>query len=332
MHEKQRKLSPADKAAILLMSLGEDLAAELIRQLPQTEAKRILQTIAQLGTVDEATVQTIQREFYDLIATHRPTHVGDTALTKRILTKAFGNDKMQPYLDSLPTHEYPSFKEAEHLSGKSLHQILEKELPQTVAVILAHLTPKKSGEVLARFNSNEQREILVRMATLQEVNQEVLEDIDSTFGQAIDTMRQRSVTQIGGVDKTAALLATMNQQQREDLLLKLSEKQPALVESIRAQLWTFEDLAKLTAADIEKILRKVSAGDLELALRKSSETLRARIFKSMSERRAQDLKESIAIAKPVPVAKIDDAQRRIATLAAQMIQDGEITDPSEEAV
>ena len=332
MGTSTKKISHTEKAAILLMSLGEDLAAELIHQLPTAEAKRILQTISQLGRIDENVVTEIQKEFYDLISNYRPTHTGDVALTRRILAKAFHTDDIHKFLDGVTNDSFQSFNEAEHLDAKSLHQLLEKELPQTISVILAHLSPKKSGEVIAKFSAPEQSNILLRMASLQEVNQSYIAEIDAALTQSIDTLKQRSVTQIGGVDKTAALLATMNHQQREELLQKLAEKQPDLVASIRAQLWTFDDLVKLQTADIEKILRKVSAADLELALRKSSDILKARIFKCMSERRAQDLKETIALAKPVALAKVEDAQRRIATLASQMIHDGEINDPSEQAV
>ncbi len=170
------------------------------------------------------------------------------------------------------------------------------------------------------------------MATLQEVDHALLDEIDGPLGASIEALRRRSVTQIGGIDKTAALLATMNATQREDLLEKLALTQPEVAEAIRAQLWTFEDLAKIQPADIEKILRKVAASDLELALRQASDTLKARIFRAMSERRAQDLKEAIALGKPTQLTKIEEAQRRIATLASNMIQDGEIVDPSEKAV
>lgn len=329
---KAKKISHTEKAAILLMSLGEELAAELIHQLPVAEAKRILQTISQLGKIEDTIVTEIQKEFYELISSYRPTHTGDVALTKRILAKAFHTDDALKFLDEIRTESYSSFADAEHLDAKSLHQILEKELPQTISVILAHLSPKKAGEVIAKFSAAEQSNILFRMAALQEVNQSFIAEIDAALSQSIEALKQRSVTQIGGVDKTAALLATLNHQQREELLQKMSEKQPELAASIRAQLWTFDDLVKLQTSDIEKILRKVSASDLELALRKATDILKARVFKCMSERRAQDLKETIALAKPVALAKVDEAQRRIAAIAVQMIHDGEINDPSEEAV
>lgn len=332
MTKGNKAISNNEKAAILLLSLGEDMAAELLQKLPHQEAKRIIQTMSNLGRVDDSLVMQVQKEFHELIVNYRPNHFGDAELTKRILAKAFSTDEAANILNHVSIDSYRSFKEAEHLDGKSLHQILEKELPQTIAVILAHLSPKKSGEVIAKFSVATQSEILLRMASLQEVNQSMLEEIDETLSAAIEVLKHRSVAQIGGVDKTAALLATLSQNQREEMLAKLAEKQPELAEAIRSQLWTFEDLAKLQPADIEKILRKIPSADLELALRKASDTVKARIFKCMSERRAQDLRETISLAKPVAIAKIEDAQRRIATLATQMISDGEISDPTEQAV
>lgn len=314
------------------MSIGEDLAAELIRQLPKQDAQRILAVISRLGKVEDKVVDQVQQDFIALLAAASKFKVGDKHFAKNILLKAFGAEQADNFLDSLPNEIPQSFKDAEHVDAKALQQILAKELPQTITIILAHLSPKKSGEVISHFQANVRSEILLRMATLQEVDHALLDEIDGPLGASIEALRRRSVTQIGGIDKTAALLATMNATQREDLLEKLALTQPEVAEAIRAQLWTFEDLAKIQPADIEKILRKVAASDLELALRQASDTLKARIFKAMSERRAQDLKEAIALGKPTQLTKIEEAQRRIATLASNMIQDGEIVDPSEKAV
>ncbi|MCX6124382.1 MAG: hypothetical protein NTV34_06485 [Proteobacteria bacterium] len=170
------------------------------------------------------------------------------------------------------------------------------------------------------------------MASLTEIDQETLDELAETFRESLDRVRRTNARAFGGIDKTAAILATMNSSDRDALMAGIAESQPQMAGMIQAQLWTFEDVARLDAQGMEVLLREVAPQDLEVALRRASDTLKARIFRAMSSRRAEQLKENIQLAKPVPVAKVDDAQRRIAAIAVELIANGTVQDPSVEAV
>lgn len=325
------KFSPSEKVAILLISLGEELAADILRGLPTDDVSRIVHATAKLGRIEQGVVERIQDEFQQLLLASPKTMMGGRNIAATFLQRAFG-DKSPIAERDLGDVKPKAFFDAEQIDGKTIYQILSKERPQTTAIILANLSAKKAGECLVFFDALLKSEILLRMATLDDVERDVLEDLASSFGASLEAFRRKSSTRIGGSDKTAAILATLSGSMREDLLQKMALTDPSIVEAIKSQLWTFEDLARLDTSDIERLLRQVQAQDLELALRKASDTLRARIFRAVSARRAEELKENIAVAKPVPLAKVEDAQKRIAILALELIAKGDLRDPSEKAV
>lgn len=326
-----KTLNPTEKVAILLISLGEELATELLRGLPVADVQRIVDVTARLGQVDADLVIQVQNEFQAALSSQKKSVVGNHAAASKLIKIAFSGNPPESLKNMGPVTPQ-AFLDAEHADPALIHRILSRELPQTVAVILAHLSAKKAGDVLSKFNTVQKSDILLRMASMDEIDQEVLHDMAEQFGSQLEKARRQNMTHIGGVDRTAAILAAMNGSQRDELLKNISANKPELAEAIRSELWTFEDLAKLDTADIEKLLRSVAAVDLETALRGASDTLKARIFKAMSTRRVEQLKENLLAAKPVAVAKVEEAQRRIAGLAADLIAKGDLRDPAEEAV
>ena len=324
-------MSPTEKAAILVISLGEELAGELLRSLPVSTAKRVLETAARLGPIDEDSVATVQKEFQLLLETQKKGMSGGPEAASRLLMKAFNGNTSISEKDFGPQIPH-GFREAEFIESKSIFEILNKEQPQTAAMILANLSPKKAGEVLNFFQVIRKGDILLRMASLTEIDQETLEELADTFRESLERVRRTNSRAVGGIDKTAAILASMSSTDRDALMAGLAESQPQMAGMIQAQLWTFEDVARLDAQGMEILLRAVTPQDLEVALRRASDTLKARIFRAMSSRRAEQLKENIQLAKPVPVSKVDDAQRRIAAIAAELIAKGSVQDPNVEAV
>ena len=328
----KKQLNPTEKAAILLISLGEELSAELLRQLPQSDAQRILSAAARMGRVDESTVSIVLSEFQTLLTSLKNPLLGGPDAAQKLLKSALAGHAIGSQLGQFAKGAPQSFRDAEHIAGKDLFKIIAGEHPQTVAVILAHLSPKHAGGVLHNFAEAQRTDILLRLAHMQQVDEDALQEIYEFLTRAIERYRQQSVRQIGGMDRTAAILAAMGSSERESLLQNLAERSAQTAETIRSQLFTFEDIARFDNSEIEKILRKVPGTDLELALRRASETLKQRFFASMSERKSEQIKDNIATAKPVPKTKVDEAQFKIVQIVTQMLAAGELRDPSEEVV
>jgi flagellar motor switch protein FliG len=325
-----KTMSRTDKVAILLISLGEDLAAELIQKLPQAEAKRVLQAISSMRNVDEKIIAGIQEEFQSLLLSFKQSIPQGTDAARRIIMKAFGPEQAAKFNEALPPALPQCFQEAESVDGKTLWQILRIEHPQTIALILGHLSAKKAGELAKEMPPLIRGDILARLAGLNEIDSSVLEDIDEILSKAINQAKHRSLHRIGGPGKAAAILAQMGSEQRKDLLEKLEGGAPALAAEVRSGLFTFDDIQKFDRRGMEKLLSVIPQSDLELALRRLSDDLANQFFSAMSARRAEQLRENIAAAKPSSVTKIDEAQRRIAALAAQLVENGDIRDPQDE--
>ncbi len=325
-------MSRTDKVAILLISLGEDLASELLQKLPAAEAKRVLQAISGMKNLDAECIDAVQEEFQSLLVSFKARSPDGGETARRIISKTFDADDAAKFNSTLAPPLPPCFEEAETVDGKTLWQILQIEHPQTIALILGHLSAKKSGEIASQMPPGIRADILSRLANLREIDASVLDDIDAVLSKAIEAAKIRNVKRIGGPRKMAQILAQMGAPQRKEILENLEGSAPTLAAEVRSGLFTFDDIQKFDKQGIEKLLSVVSPADLELALRRVNGPLELAIFSAMSERRAAQLKENIAAAKPTAVSKIEFAQQKIAAIASELLESGDIRNPLDEVV
>jgi flagellar motor switch protein FliG len=321
-----------EKVAVLLVSLGDDLAAELLRQLSSQDVAKVTQVMSRLGRVSEEAVATIQKEFCEALLSYRAPITGDGVKAQRILAKAFGSEEGARIHAVSPGLVPPVFAEAEDVSAKAIVSVLLRELPQTVSLILAHLSARKAGEIIALMPSNVRSEVLLRLASLGEVEQDVLIDVAEAFEKSLQAIRHRSSSSVGGMQKTAAILAQLAPKDRDEILAKMAEKDTALPEQLRGQMWTFLDLAKLRPKDFEILISKVEPRDIEIALRRCPDAIKQKFFAAMSKGRRESVEESLATSKPVPATDVERSQGRIAQKAQDLIKEGVLSDPAESYV
>jgi flagellar motor switch protein FliG len=326
------KWSQTEKVAILLLSLGEDMASELIQKLPKAEAQRVLQTIAKIRQVDQETITQIQGEFKSLLQSFKQPTVDGADAARRIISKAFSAEDGAKFSAALPRQIPQSFRDAELIDGKALWQILSKEHPQTIALILGHLSAKKSGELAGQMPSEVRAEVLSRLANLNEIDPSVLDVVDEVLSKAIEQAKQRGTQRVGGPRKTAEILTHLSAAQRQALLSDIENRSPELAAEVKAGMFTFDDLRKLDRKAFETLLKVIPQTDLETAMRRCDDVIASLFYAAMSSRRAEQFKENLAAGKPMSVSKIEDAQRKIAATAAELIAKGEIRDPLDEAV
>ena len=324
--------SQVEKLAILLMSLGEDLASEILQKLPKDDARRILSAMSALGQIDQQTADLVQREFKDFVSTFKDSSPDGASSARRIIQKAFSTEDAMSLMSSLPRPIPKCFHDAERVDGKILWQILQKEHPQTIALILGYLSPQKAGDITKHMSGQIRSDVLMKLANITEVDPVLLDEIDEVLSNAIAAAKRHSQLNLGGSKRAAEILAQLNPQQRQKLLADIESSSPELGANIRAGMFTFEDIQKLNRSDVEILLRSVDANDLEIALRRCSKVVSDVFFAAMSERRAAQIKDNIAATKPVSIAKIDDAQRKIAAKASELIEKGTLMDPLDEVV
>jgi flagellar motor switch protein FliG len=314
------------------MSQGEDTASELLRKLPKPDAQRILLAMANVDRVDSALIDALQGEFHSILSSFQSQGTDGAGIAGRILDKAFSPEESRKIKESLPRAIPPSFTLAEQTDTKALWLALKKELPQTLAVIMAHLSPKKSAEFAKLMPDTLRLDVLSCLAATKDVHPDALEDIDEVLTKAIESAKNQSVHTIGGPRRTAEILAQLPPEMRQSMLKKLEDQSPQIASEIKSGMFTFDDLTKIQPRDFEKIIARISPQDLETALRRCPDPISKLFFAAMSGRRAEQTRDNIAASKAVSVAKISEAQRKIAAAVVAMIESGEIFDPLDEVV
>ena len=326
--------SPTKKVAILLVSLGEDLAASLLRQMQPAEAGRILSEMATLKQIDQAPVCSIVDEFADLLqkqSDSRPSYSPrETAV--RLIEKSMGHQAAGDFAKNLTAELPQSFRLIEAVDSKNLAAFISEERPVTAAAILANISPKKAGQLLALFHRDFQLQVVIAIARLQPIDSELLHEIDSVLKTAIRRLERSGSKSSGGVKKAADILAQLGQSQGQQILENLASSAEHLAQEIKGAMFTFEDLQKLDNRGLELLVRKIAQQNLEIALRKASPDLVQRILGSMSQRLSKQIKDNLTVTKPVQLSLVEEKQREIIKLAQSLIAAGEIQDPAAEAV
>jgi len=276
------KYTGAQKAAILLLSFGEEISAEIFKHMTEFEIKRIGGAMSRLGR--------LEHEIIDSLA------LGSSA-----------------NLDSL-----------ELIDSKTLANFVRNEHPQTIALILAHLDPKKMGEVLKQIPEALHTEVLLRVANLEAVAPEIIDEIDDVLRNEIQALGSISSAKIGGVEPLAEMLNLIDKATEEQILDNLEERDPDLAEEIRQLMFVFDDLVKIDERGIQELVKNVSNDKWKVALKTASESVSSLIFKNMSERAAQMLKEDMEAMSAVKLTDVEEAQFAIVQVARKLEEEGKI--------
>lgn len=319
-------LGPAQKAAILLVSLGRDLAAAVIRQLPPEQAELLSAEMVSVGDIDPETRRAVVAEFRTTMMGRGPVpqsgsdrtglaehaHLGDGTQTAAS-EEARPQDKTEPFwfIRSLDPGQVRSFIQGEH--------------PQIQALVLAHLPASHSAAILATLPRSLQAEVARRIATLDRAAPDVVRQVEAVLEEhmaslAVDDARAPS----GGVEALVEILARVDRATERTILGGLAEVSPELAEEIRNCMFVFEDIAQLDNRSIQQVLMQIETGDLCLALKTASEEVRQRVFRNMSSRAAERIREDMEYMGPVRLRQVEAAQQRIVRVVRRLEDAGEI--------
>lgn len=317
-------LSGAEKAAVLLLAMGEEHAPAILAGMPRAEAQRVVVALGRLGRVEQEVVDQVLLELSSRIGRAPERGVtGDAHAAKRLLGKALGAGGLEVALDlGSPAME-------ETLAGvlpADLARHLAHEHPQTTALVLAHLDPKRCGATLKLLPQSLHTEILTRLARLEAVGPEILLELADTLKMALAQTRSAGARK-GGAAPVAAALASLPDAERKRALDALEARDAELAAEVRALMFSFEDLARLAANALIEIVAKTPEASLKLALRGVDEAMLAAFCGAMSSRRAEALREELAGSAKAKLADVEAARRQMASLARQLIDEGKIQGP-----
>ncbi|MGE0175264.1 MAG: flagellar motor switch protein FliG [Oligoflexales bacterium] len=324
------KYSSQDKAAILLLGLGKDLSAEILKNLPDNEIKKLLSHLQKLGAVPKETLSEVAKEFlhnfkFEPTASIRNEASSSGSFIKDTLNKAFKPDKAQMFVEELRKNTPPKLESVELCDEKTLAAIIRNETPQTIALIFSHCDPKKSSQLLKLLPEAMHLEIIYRIAHLEAVHPDVIEDLDNHLKSEILKKGGLGRTDAGGLAKAAAILNAMGQAAEEKILETIETSNPELGKQIKDLLFVFNDLIRLNDAHIRLLIKTVPPETWRLALRAANATVCEIIYRNMSERAANLMKEDIASMPPMPLAEVEKARAKVIEAARNLEKQGLIS-------
>lgn len=313
----------AQKAAILLLAFGEEVAAEIFRNMTEFEIKRIGSAMARLGRVDDGVIEEVMNEFWSLLNSNKKYYFGGNDYTKKILAQ-MGGEASDDLVSDLSLAASANLDSLELIDPRTLATFIRNEHPQTIALILAHLDSRKCGETVKLLPENIHTEVILRIANLDTVSPEVIEEIDEVLRDEVQRMGNVSQQKIGGVEPIVEMLNFLDKNTEEQILDKLEERDPDLAEQIRNLMFTFDDFVKIDDRGIQLILKEASKDKLKFALKTASEAVKELVFKNMSERAREELAEDIDSMGAVKLSDVEAAQQELIAVAKRLDEEGKI--------
>ncbi len=316
------------KAAILLVILGEDAASQIYRHLPPAEVERVTHEIAALHAVDADTALAVLEEFERLVVTGDYLAQGGTEYANKLLVKAFGEEGAQELLRQVSLTAEMSAGQLDSLrkaDPQQLAQFIEGEHPQTIALILAHLESKQASTLLMRLPEELRAEAVKRLAQLRQFSPEMAQRVSIVLHKRLDALGEQSRRAYAGLRGVADVMNRLDITVAKTILEGIEKEDPKLALSIRNLMFTFEDLLTVPEAGIRELLGQMDKKTLATALRGASEELKNYIFKSMSSRAVEMLKEDMEVLGPVKSREVHKAQLEAVAAARKLEAEGKLT-------
>lgn len=323
MKEDYRSLTGPQKAAILMLSLGEEQSSKLFSMMDDEEIKEISQTMANLGTVNSSIVERLFVEFADQIST-TGSLVGSLESTERLLLKTLNKDRVELIMEEIrgPAGR-TMWDKLGNVNETVLANYLKNEYPQTVAVVLGKIKPDHAARVLSLLPENFAMEVIMRLLRMEAVQKEVLDGVEKTLRTEFMSNLARTARR-DAHELMADIFNNLDRNAESRFMSALEERNREAAERIKALMFTFEDLVRIDTAGIQTLLRSVEKDKLAIALKGGSEAVKDLFFKNMSERAGKMMKEDMDAMGPVRLRDVDQAQSMIVTLAKELAASGQI--------
>jgi flagellar motor switch protein FliG len=322
----QRKLKGTDKAALFLLSLGEEVASEVFSRLNEEELKRLGETMAGITQApEEEAVELVFTEFRDILEGRAVNPVSGDLFLRRTLFKVLDGQKAASFLEDVQAKKAPRpFERLRQLEPSMLANFIRTEHPQTIALVVAHLSHQAAAQILKLLPEEVQAEVVMRIAKLDNVPAEVIADVEEVLEREIASIGKIEHRKLGGIQAAAEIMNQLDQGTEREVMACIEEERQELAEEIRQLMFVFEDLNKLDDRGIRLLLKEVSNDDLVLALKTASEGLKQKIFANLSERAAEMLREDIEIMGPARLSDVEQAQQMIIRTARRLEAEGKL--------
>lgn len=323
------KMTKVQKLAGLLIILGPETAAQILKTFSAAELETISAEMARLPVITPEVREVIMAEMSEVALAAGTALRGGVDFTQEALEKAVGPAKASDIMERVTAGGSAlappgAMERVMELEPRLLFNLIRGEHPQTVAVISSYLRPEKCSELLALLADEAREHVIERLATLGPVPVEVVEVVADAVERRLSGRASRALKQTGGVKSAADALNALNRTVSKSILATLEERNPELGQAIRQKMFTFEDLVRLETTALQKVLREVDMRDLALALKKADEILKAKLFSGISKRAAETVKDEMNLMGAVKLKEISAAQLRIIEAVRRLEEAGEI--------
>lgn len=323
--EITRKLHDKEKAAVLLISLGTEPASKLYKSLNDDEIENLTFEISKMKTVDTVTRETVLKDFYDMCVAKKYINEGGIDFARALLQKAMGEDKANEVLDKLTSSlQVRPFDFVKHADPNHLLNLIQRENPQTIALVFSYLSPGQAGELLAELPPEMQAEIAERIALISRTSPEYVKEVEAVLERKLSNMGGGEYAAVDGLQAIVDIINAVDRSTERNILETLEAENGPLADEIRRRMFVFEDIIKLSNRHIQRVLKDVENSDITVALKGTNEDVMKKIFENVSKRSKELIEEEMQYMGPVRLKDVEEAQQRIVNVIRRLEDAGEI--------
>lgn len=316
----------ADRAAVLLLGIGEVNAAEVLKHLEPRQVQRVGTAMTGMANVSKEEIEQVVSEFLDQAEQQTSLGVDSEQYVRDMLVAAVGQERATSFLDRiLSSQDNSGLATLKWLDARTIADLIRNEHPQIIATILMTLDSELSAEVLSEFPKEKHVDLVLRMSAIDTVKPEALKELGETIEQQLAGKQQGKAASIGGIKSVADIINHLDSSLETNILDTIKESDAALCESIQEKMFVFENLSSIDDRSIQTILREISSDVLLIALKGADIQVRDKIFKNMSKRAAELLMDDLDAKGPVKVSEVEVAQKEILAAARKLAEAGEIS-------
>ncbi|NUL40281.1 flagellar motor switch protein FliG [Leptospira interrogans serovar Copenhageni] len=325
MLNKKTNLTGRQKAAVFLIAVGSEVSSEIFKHLREDEIEQITFEIARLDKITPEDKEKVLVEFNELMMAQEFISNGGIDFARGLLEKALGNQKAIDIINRLTSSlQVRPFDFIRRTDPQHLLNFIQNEHPQTIALILSYLDPQKASNILSNLPHTIQAEVAKRIATMDRVSPDVLREVERVLERKLSTLASEDYTSAGSIDSVVEILNLVDRGTEKTIIEALEEEDPELAEEIKKRMFVFEDIVLLDDRAIQKVMREVDNSDLAKALKSVDTEVQEKIFKNMSKRAANLLREDMDFMGPIRIKDVEDAQQKIVNIIRKLEDAGEI--------
>lgn len=318
-------LDGAQRAAILLMSLGEQTAAEILKHLSPREVQKIGSAMNTISGITRSTVREVVENFLDILEEQTSFGIGNDEYLRKVLVQALGEDKAGGILDRITSGQGShGLDQLKWLDARSIAEIIRLEHPQIIALVLSYLDSDQAAEVIGHLPENTRADIVLRISHLDSVQPAAIRELDKVLEQQFSGKTGIKSSTVGGVKTAAEILNYLDSSVETQIMENLNKLEPDTALQIEDLMFVFDNLADLDDRSMQTLLREVQSETLVTALKGANEKLKEKVFKNISKRAAEMLRDDLETKGPVRLSDVEAAQKEILTIARKLADDGEL--------